>query len=265
VTGAGGAAAEGAAGSGDDLVRRSRRRAALDASGMAAAAVAFGLVYGLAARGAGFSAVEAVAMSVLVFAGAAQFAAVGFVAQGVPWVAIVGLTFLLNARHLLYSAVLAPWLQAVPRRERAVMAHALTDESFAVGLSHFRRLGRADVPGYWIGALFILIPWPIATLAGYLGGQLVPDPTVLGLDIVFPAAMGALAVGVATGRREAVAAVAGAIIGVGVALALSVSAGIVAGGLLGPLVGLAVPHRPSDAPDDATALDGHDEAIGVAP
>jgi hypothetical protein len=51
-----------------------------------------------------------------------------------------------------------------------------------------------------------------------------------------------------------------------VALATTMSVGVVAGGLLGPLVGLALPHRPSDPPDDTTpSLDGHDEAIGVAP
>ena len=81
---------------------------------MSLAATAFGVVYGLAARGAGYSIVDAMAMSLIVFAGASQFAAVGFVAQGMPWIAIVGLTFLLNARHVLYSAALAPWLQRTP-------------------------------------------------------------------------------------------------------------------------------------------------------
>ena len=55
-------------------------------------------------------------MSVIVFAGAAQFAAVGYVAGGLPWPGVVLLTGLLNARHLLYSAALAPWLRDVPRR-----------------------------------------------------------------------------------------------------------------------------------------------------
>jgi len=77
--------------------------------------------------------------------------------------------------------------------------------------------------------------------------------------------MGALAVGVMSGRREVTAGVAGAAIGVAVALATSMSAGVIAGGLIGPLVGLAVPHRPGDASDDAPSPDGHDEAIGVAP
>ena len=234
---------------------------------MSVAAAAFGVVYGLAARGAGFSLVDAMAMSLIVFAGASQFAAVGFVAQGMPWIAIVGFTFLLNARHVLYSAALAPWLQRKPRPERAAIAHVLTDESFALSLAHFGRVGRADVPGYWVAAAFIWLPWQAATVAGWLGGQLMPDPTALGLDVVFPAAMGALAVAVITGRRELAAAIGGAIVGVAVALLTSTSIGIVAGGLIGPAIGLAIPRRGSDAttPDDAPSLDGHDESIGVAP
>ena len=83
----------------------------MDALGIAVAAVGFGFVYGLAAREAGFSPIEVVAMSLIVFGGAAQFAAVGYVASGLAWPAIVLLTFLLNARHLLYSAALAPWFR----------------------------------------------------------------------------------------------------------------------------------------------------------
>ncbi len=91
-------------------------------------------------------------MSTIVFAGAAQFAAVGYVATGLAWPAIILLTALLNARHLLYSAALAPVApRPVPRRRRAVMAHLLTDEAFALSISHFRRLGRTDERGYWIG------------------------------------------------------------------------------------------------------------------
>ena len=147
------------------------------------------------------------------------------------------------------------------------MAHVLTDESFALSLAHFGRIGRADVPGYWIAAAFIFVPWQAATIAGWLGGQLVPDPTALGLDVVFPAAMGALAVAVITGRRELAAAVGGIVVGVAVALLTSTSIGIVAGGLVGPAIGLAVPRRGSDATvaDDAPSLDGHDDSIGVAP
>jgi len=89
-------------------------------------------------------AIEAMAMSVLVFAGAAQFAAVGYVASGLAWPGVILLTALLNARHLLYSAALAPWLRDRPAPRRALMAHLLTDEAFALSITHFQRLGRAD-------------------------------------------------------------------------------------------------------------------------
>ena len=202
----------------------------------------FGFVFGLAARNAGYSAVEAMAMSVFGFAGAAQFAAVGYVSAGLPWLPIVVLTFFLNARHLLYSASLAPGLRHVPFVQRAAMAHVLTDEAFALAATHFHRLGRVDVPGYWIGAVLgVFIPWNLATLAGVALGGSIPEPSRFGLDIVFPAAMAGLAVGLMTGRREVVAAAFGAVIGVGASIVLGPGVGIVVGGLVGPLLGMAMP------------------------
>lgn len=181
-------------------------------------------------------------MSTVVFAGAAQFAAVGYVAAGLPWPAVMLLTFVLNARHLLYSASLAPRLRHVPFVQRAAMAHVLTDEAFALAAAHFHRLGRADVPGYWIGAIVgVFIPWNLATMAGVFAGGAIPDPTAFGLDVVFPAAMAGLAVGLATGRREVTAAGAGAALGVLLTMLVGPSIGILAGGLLGPLVGMLVP------------------------
>ncbi|OGO56375.1 MAG: hypothetical protein A2Z32_04410 [Chloroflexi bacterium RBG_16_69_14] len=223
-------------------VRASRRRLAADAAGIAVSAVGFGFVYGLSAREAGFSVVEAMAMSTIVFAGAAQFAAVGYVASGLAWPGIILLTALLNARHLLYSAALSPWLRDVPLTHRAGMAHLLTDEGFALAISHFRRIGRADERGYWLGAIVsTFIPWNLATLAGVVLGAQIPDPARLGIDVIFPAAMIGLAVGLITGRRELVAAIVGAGVGVVVALATSPAIGIVAGGVVGPVVGLLVP------------------------
>ena len=222
----------------------SRRRLILDGLGIAVSAVGFGFVYGLAAREAGFSPIEVFAMSTIVFAGAAQFAAVGYVANGLAWPIIFVLTLLLNARHLLYSAALAPWLREVPFWRRAVMAHLLTDEAFALTIAHYQRVGRTDERGFWIAAVgATFIPWNLATFAGsVLGGQ-IPDPSRFGIDIIFPAAMIGLAVGLVTGRRELVAAIVGAGVGVVAALLTSPSIGIVTGGLVGPAAGLLVPAR----------------------
>jgi 4-azaleucine resistance transporter AzlC len=199
-------------------------------------------VYGLAAREAGFSVVEAMAMSTIVFAGAAQFAAVGYVASGLAWPGVILLTALLNARHIFYSAALAPWLREVSLPRRAVMAHLLTDEAFALSITHFRRIGRTDTWGYWVAAFWVdFIPWNLGTLGGVVLGAQIADPAVLGLDVIFPAAMIGLAVGLITGRRELVAAVVGAAVAVVVALASSPAIGIVAGGVLGPIVGLLIP------------------------
>jgi branched chain amino acid efflux pump len=222
----------------------SRRKLLADAAGIAISGVGFGLVYGLSAREAGFSVIEVAAMSILVFAGAAQFAAVGYVASGLPWAGVIVLTALLNARHILYSAALAPWLRRFSFGRRALMAHVLTDEQFALALSHYRRIGTADERGYWLAAAVgDFFPWVGASIVGALIGAQIPDPALFGMDVIFPAAMIGLAVGLITGRRELVAAMVGAGVAVLVALLTSPAIGIVTGGIVGPLVGLAVPKR----------------------
>ena len=228
-------------------LRASRRQLLQDSLGIMASAGGFGLVYGITAQTAGFSPLEASAMSLLVFAGASQFVAIGYVASGFSWLVIVGLTAFLNARHVLYSAALAPYFTDRPRWLRALMAHVMTDEAFALAIAHFRRIGRADVPGYWLGAVVsTFIPWNVATIIGVTIGGSIPDPARFGLDVIFPAAMGGLAVGLITGRRELVAAITGALIAIAIALAWDPAAGIIAGGVLGPVAGMVMPPGRGD-------------------
>lgn len=191
--------------------------------------------------------------SVVVLAGASQFAAAGLVQAGAPWAAIVVLTAFLNTRHLLYAAALAPWAATRSRLERAAAAHVLSDEVFALAIAHFRRVGHWDATGYWIAAAFIALPWPIATAAGWLLAERIPDPRALGLDVVFPAAMGALAMGLVTGRRDVVAIVAAVLAAVITGVLTQPPVGIVVGGLVGPIAGMLVPVQPRV---EASAVDG---------
>ena len=234
---------------GDDELRASRRKLVIDGLGMSLSAIGFGFVFGLSARAAGLTPVDASAMSLFVFAGASQFAAVGFVASGFGWVTIVLLTALLNSRHFLYSAAIAPYFARERRTTRAVMAHVLTDEAFALSIGHFQRIGRGDRRGYWIAAVLIMfIPWNIASLAGVLVGGAIPDPKRFGLDIIFPAAMAGIAVGLIGGRRDLVAAISGAVIGIALGIAFDPAIGIVSGGLFGPLVAMvAIRTSPPDS------------------
>jgi branched chain amino acid efflux pump len=211
-----------------------RRRLLVESLAMAVSPAAFGLTFGLTAQQTGLSFGESVAMSALVLAGAAQFSALGLLTQGVAWPAIAGLTAMINLRNVLYSASLAPWLLGVSRRRRAAMAHILADETFALSMAHFRRVGRADPDGYWITGL-TSVSWVAATGVGFLGAGLVPDPTHLGLDAVFPAAMAGLAVVLADSApaRRAATVAAGAAVGLGLVLPLGPP--VVAAAILGPL------------------------------
>ena len=206
-------------------------------------AAVIGTIFGFTAREGGLSLIETAAFSAILFAGASQFAAVGLLAVAAPWASIVLLVWLLNARHFLYAASIAPHAAALPRRVRAGLAFLLTDEAFALTSAHVARLGRIDLPGAWYAGFAIFVPWNLATLAGWLAGAALPDPATIGLDVVFPASMAGLAVGLVRDRAALAALAAGSVAAVGAALLINASAAVMIGGLLGPLLGLVVANR----------------------
>jgi len=169
--------------------------------------VPFGLAYAITARSAGLSLLETQALSALVFAGSAQFSAVGLFAVGTGGAEIVLTTFLLNVRHLLYGVSLGRRF-SLTRRERPVAAFFLTDEAFGIAAAS----GERSFP-FLLGAeLSLFMMWNLATLAGFLLGSAIPDPASLGVDLVFPLAFIALLVPLLRTRAElAVALASGAL------------------------------------------------------
>lgn len=148
-------------------------------------AAPFGVIYAVNAVAAGLSPAQILAMSLLVFAGASQFTAVSMVAAGAGPLAITLTTFVLNARHLLMSASLLPFLRGLGPGRRLLLASQLTDESYAVGIGRYLE-GRGSAAFLAGCNLSLYTCWPLSAVGGILLGQVLPDPAAYGLDLVFP-------------------------------------------------------------------------------
>lgn len=148
----------------------------------------FGLIYGALAVTAGMSNAAAIAMSLFVFAGSAQFIAVGLVAANAPVAIIILTTLVVNLRHMLYSATLLPYLKKLPQRWRIALAFWLTDEAFAVCISRYRE--DDDSPWkhwYQLGAsLAMYVNWQFWCILGLVLGSRIPDAGAWGLDFALP-------------------------------------------------------------------------------
>jgi len=139
-----------------------------------------GLSLGVLAQKGGLAPWQMAAMSLLVFAGGAQFIAVAMLATGASALAIVSTVFMVNLRHLLMSSALAVHFPGVSRRFLALFAYGLTDESFAVNLTRFNQGGWNRFSALTLNHA-ANATWVVSTVAGVYLGQLVP-PGAAGVD-----------------------------------------------------------------------------------
>jgi 4-azaleucine resistance transporter AzlC len=175
----------------------------------------YGTVFGGLAVQSGLRAVEVWGMSLLVFAGAAQFVAVPMLAAGASPLAIILTTYVVNMRHYLMAATLAPAFRAFPRGWLALVAHVLTDESFAIAVA------RRNPPDPWVyvgSAIAVCGAFLGGVLVGTQLGGLVADPARWGLDFAFPAVFLALVAMQLRRRSDWVVALASAALAVALAL-----------------------------------------------
>lgn len=195
-------------------------RSVLPAAGALAVAVGvFGISFGVLAVAAGASVWQTSAMSLTVFAGGAQFAAVGVTAAGGAPVAGVAAGLLLNTRYAAFGLAVAPALGPLGLLRRLVAAHLLIDESAALALSQLgdpdnataRRRARL---AFWATGLGVYLTWNLGTFLGAVAGGVLADPTALGLDAAFPAGFLALLAPQLRDRRGVAAAVMGGILAV---------------------------------------------------
>jgi 4-azaleucine resistance transporter AzlC len=161
--------------------------------------LSIGFAAGVVQRSAGLSVAEVMLMSLLLYAGSAQFVVASLiVAAGpgpLPVLAVVGTVFLVNLRHMLLSAALAPYFSRIPAWKNGLLGLQLTDETFVVAWSELLR-GRAPEEGRaaWMAGLNLsaYLSWAAANLAGALASGYVGDTRALGFDFALPAMFGAL-------------------------------------------------------------------------
>ncbi|MGA9859576.1 MAG: AzlC family ABC transporter permease [Solirubrobacteraceae bacterium] len=174
----------------------------------AAAGLLLSASFGVVARQAGLGELAAITMSLIVFAGSAQFAAVAIIGAGGSLQAALLAAALMNSRFLAMGVALAPSLPGNALR-RAAQAQAVVDASWAMALRsdgtfdrHF--LFGATAPQY--------VTWALGTVAGVVAQGVIGDTSRFGLDAVFPAFFLALLMAEARNPRSRVVAVAGAAI-----------------------------------------------------
>lgn len=218
----------------DDL-----RAGAIAVSPVLLGLVPFGVTVGVVTVEAGYGVSEVVGHSTLLFAGAAQLAAVDLLGDGAS-VAVVVLTVLvINLRMLMYGASLAPHLADQPLRRRAFGAYILTDQAFALSVDRYREpMAPDDRFWFYVGTGATLwLPWQLSTVAGALVGGAIPDSVPLGFAV--PITFLALLVPAMTDRATVAGATTSALVAT-VGAGLPSNLGMLLGSLSGITVGTAV-------------------------
>ena len=197
---------------------------------------AIGMAFGVIAQKAGLHPLEIGLMSLLVYAGSAQFIAVSMLSAGAAIVPIIVTTFAVNLRHLLMSSSLSVYLGRMRGGWLSLFAYGVTDESFAVNLTKFR-----DESWDWRRALVVNhtsnIAWIGSTIAGGYGGQFIPAGA-FGIDYALIAMFICLLVFQLRGRLYVIIAIIAGVLAVILSLLFPGNSYIVAASVIAATVGV---------------------------
>ena len=156
--------------------------------------ISIGVAFGVVGIASGISVLEVFLLSVLVYAGSAQFIFCGLYLAGAPVTAVIVTIFIVNLRHLLMSLTIAPYFTKYSTLRNIGFGTLLTDETFGVSVvtaGKEERLG-----GKWMDGLNVTAytTWIAACTIGGVIGQWLPDPEKWGLDYALVAMFIALLV-----------------------------------------------------------------------
>jgi len=210
--------------------------------------VPFGMIYGVLALEAGIPAGAAQAMSAIVFAGSAQFISTGLIGQGIPALVILMTAVVVNLRHLLYSASVAPYLKPLKPGWKWSLAYLLTDEAYAVSITHYQETQDASNEQdldhrhwFFLGAgLTLWVSWQLSTAIGIFLGTQVPGGWAL--DFTLALTFIALLVPALKDRSSWAAALSAGLVAV-LAYSLPLKLGLIFAAVVGIIVGLWMERR----------------------
>ena len=204
--------------------------------------VVVGATFGVVARQAGLSLLEASGASLLIFAGAAQFAAIGLLKDGAGTIEIAASVLLINLRHLLMGASLRPHLAGASLPKRLGLAYILTDEAFAMGIGWFRR-GHRDIAYYATFGTLLWLCWNVSTIAGGIFGGGIAQPERYGIDFAITAAFVAIVVLGVRHRTDVAVALAAALVAAALRLVGAATIAVVIAGAVAPIIVLTMRER----------------------
>ena len=150
--------------------------------------IGIGLSFGIVAASAGMSVLMATLMSLIVYAGSAQFILVSLLVIGTPIVSIALSVFLVNSRMILISMTTANFFKKNSLFENILLGSLITDESFALSMN---KLNYTDgkLTFKWFNTVNVMayLVWAVSTAVGATLGKIISDPEKLGLDFALVA------------------------------------------------------------------------------
>lgn len=202
----------------------------------------FGLIYGALAVNSGLSNTAAQLMSSIVFAGSAQFITAQLFSEGAPALVMILTIAVVNLRHMLYSASLAPYLKDLTMRWKVLLSYLLTDEAYAPSILHYEKEGLGHFKHWFLfgAGISLWLNWQLSTAIGVFLGASIPEN--LSLDFALPLTFIAMIVPVMK-KIPVVAAALGAGITALLAYSLPYKLGLILAALVGILVGTLLEGR----------------------
>jgi 4-azaleucine resistance transporter AzlC len=198
-----------------------------------------GMAFGILAAQQGLTALDVFFLSFLVYAGSAQFIASAMISSGAASAAIILTTFLVNLRHLLMSASLAPYLKHISSPVLAWISTGITDETFAAGYPEASS-GKVT-PAFYIGLHCLShASWIFATVTGCLLGTRITNPEKWGLDFALPAMFIALLFMQLKNKKDILVALAAGILSTALAFVLKDNFNIIAATMTAASVGVLI-------------------------